>query len=183
MAHDGGPSQLRCLGVGGDHAGGIDVTLVAVPHRAHEIRGIHEREDLGGFPRGDDLGVHSQVPAAGMHHLQPIHPLRRIGQLQSPTHVESAVLPGHLFEFRVELNGVSLEFSQEGVAVVGVDDPGRMPRRSRGQVATLHQHHVGPACLGEVVEHRTAHHSSADDNNLGLGFHVRLSDNCQTLRG
>ena len=51
------------------------------------------------------------------------------------------------------------------------DEPGR-------QFLALDQHHIGPAHLGQMIEHAAAGHSAANDNNLGMGFHRAVQSVC-----
>jgi hypothetical protein len=47
--------------------------------------------------------------------------------------------------------------------------PGRVPRRARGQPVALEEQHVGPSELTEVVGDRGADDAAADDHDAGAG--------------
>ena len=66
----------------------------------------------------------------------------------------------------VQLDRVLLQLRHVRVAVQRVHPTGRVPRRSRGQLLAFDQHDVGPAGLGEVVQHRRADHTAADHHDL-----------------
>ena len=149
------------------------MAFLTSPHGTHEERGIHEREQLGRLPGRDEFGLHPQVTPAGMHHLEPVHPLRGVGQLQPARHVDTAVLSRCSLELRIQFHRVPLEIGEVDVAVVGVDVTGRVPGRSGGQLETLDQHHVGPSRLGQVVQHRAPDHATTDHHDLGLRLQAK----------
>ena len=120
---------------------------------------------------GDDLGLHAEIAAARMRHLQPVEPLRRVGELQAAGQVQPAGLPGDRFDLLVEADGVGLQLGDVRVAVQRVEAARRVPGRAGGQLAPLDQHHVAPAGLGQMVEHRAADDAAADHRDLDMGFH------------
>ena len=121
--------------------------------------------------RRDDLGLHAEIAAAGMRHLQPVEPLGRVGELQPAGQVQAAGLAGDRLDLLVEADGIGLQLGDVGVAVQRVEAARRMPGRARGQLAPLDQHHVAPAGLGEMIEHRAADDAAADHRDLDMGFH------------
>ncbi len=175
--HPGVPVDLRstlpgAVGVGVGDTGRIDVTLVLVVHRPDEVRRIEEGHELMGLRRGDELGLHPEIATTGMSHAQVVHALGSVGQLQATGHVDPAVATRLGLDLVVELDGVALQGGDVRIAVEGVHTAGRVPSGPVGQLAALHHHHVGPAGECEVVEHRGAHHSPANHDDLCLCLHV-----------
>ena len=106
-----------------------------------------------------------------MAHLEPIHPLGRVGKHDATGDVHRCVHAGLVEDLPVEVDRVLLESSDVGVTVEGVHPAGGMPCRTGGVLGALEQHDVGPARLCEVVEDGRADDAAADDNDLGVGFH------------
>ena len=69
-----------------------------------------------------------------MGHPEPVHALFGVGHEQSATPVQAARLAGNPFQFVVELNGVSLQLGDVGVAVQGKEPACGMPRRTGCQL-------------------------------------------------
>ena len=74
--------------------------------------------------------------------------------------------PGLGLDLLVQLDRVLLQPRDVRVAVQRVHATGRVPRRAGGQLLAFEQHDVGPAGLGEVVEHAGADDTAADDDDL-----------------
>ncbi len=165
---DLGAGQLGALDVGPRDAGRVDVPLDRVVQRADEVLRVEQREDVLRFLGRDQLEVHAEVAAARLGHAQPVHADLGVGQHQPAGQVDRAVLARDPLDLLVELDRVLLEPGHVRVAVERVHAAGRMPRRAGGQLPPLEEHHVGPACLGEVVEHAGAHDPTADDDDLDL---------------
>ena len=107
-----------------------------------------------------------QVVLLGALRAQEVHALRRGGD-GDPAHVvQPAGLLGDRLQFVVQAYGVALQRRHVGIRVEGVEAAGCVPGRSRGQLGTLDEDHVGPAQLGQVVQHAAAHHPAADDGDL-----------------
>ena len=70
-----------------------------------------------------------------------------------------------------KLHRVGLQLGDVGIAVQRVEAAGGVPGRAGSQLRALDQHDVGPAGLGQVVEHRAANDAAADHNRFDLGFH------------
>ena len=61
-----------------------------------------------------------------------------------------------------------LQLGDVGVAVERVHAAGGVPGRARGELGALDQHDVGPAGLGEMIEHAAADDAAADDGDLDM---------------
>ena len=158
-------------GVGPGDPGRVDVTLGPVEQRADEVLLLQQREHPLGLGRRDDLHLHAEVTAAGLGHPQPVHPLPVAGQRQPARHVNAAVLAGALLDLAVQPDGVLLQLRDIGVAVERVHAARGVPGGAGGELLPLHEHDIGPAELGEVVQDRGAHHTAADDDYLRGRFH------------
>ena len=169
--HDLGAEFLGRLGVGDGGAGGIEMAFDRIPHGADEIGLVHQREHRLGFGRRDQLGVHAEIAALGVGQPQEIHALGRIGHHHAAGQMQRAGLAGDLLDLLVELHRIGLQLGDVGVAVQRVEAAGRMPGRAGGQLRALDQHDVGPAGLGQMVEHRAADDAAADDNRFYVRFH------------
>ena len=168
----GGPGRL---GVGVGHPGRIHMALVGIHQRPYEVLGIEQRHQLGRLCHRHQLRLHPQVAAPGVGRLEPVEPLGGVGQHHAAGHVDAAVLAGDPLDLGVQLGGVALQAGHDGVAVESVHAACAVPGRPRGELGALHQHHVGPAGLGEVVEHAGAHHSPADHHHPRLSLHRQRS--------
>ncbi len=164
--------HLGALDVGARHAGRVHVPLDGVVQGAHEVLRVHQREDVRRLIGRDEIQFHAQIPAARLGHPQEVHPDLRIGQHQPARQVDGAVLARDPLEFLVQLDRVLLEPRHVRVAVERVHAAGRVPGGTGSQLAPLQQHDVGPAGLGQVVQHAGADHASTDDDDLGVLLHV-----------
>ena len=164
--------ELSALHVGARDPGRVDVTLDRVVQGPDEVLRIEQREDVGRFARRDEVEVHPEVAAAGLGHSQEVHADLGVGEHEAARQVDRAVLPRDALDLLVQLDRVLLEARDVRVAVERVHPAGRVPGRAGRQLAPLEQDDVGPAGLGEVVQHAGADHAAADDDDLGLLLHV-----------
>ena len=110
--------------------------------------------------------MHAEVAPAGLGHAQPVESLGSVGQHQPAGQVDAALLARLGLDLPVEIDRVLLQAGDVGVTVQRVHSTGGVPRRPGGQLLALQQHHVGPARLGEVVEHAGADDTASDDDHL-----------------
>ncbi len=99
-----------------------------------------------------------------------------IGQRDAADMVQAAGHAGDRLEFLVEPDRVALQRRHVGVAVQRVKAARGVPGRPGGQVRPFDQHHIRPAKLGQVIQHRTADDAAADHEHSGMGFHAGLLD-------
>jgi hypothetical protein len=88
--HDLGAELAGGLGIGVGGAGGVEMALDRIPQRADEIALVHQREHRLGFGRGDQLGLHAEIAALGVHQAQEIHAFGRVGQHHAAGQVQAA---------------------------------------------------------------------------------------------
>ena len=171
---DLGAGDLRALDVGAGDAGRVDVPLDRVVQRPDEVLRVEQREEVGRLLRGDQLEVHPEVATAGDGHPQEVHPDLRVGQHQPARQMDRAVLAADPLDLLVQLDGVLLELRDVRVAIERVHPAGRVPRRAGRQLAPLEQHDVGPARLGQVVQHAGADDAPTDDDDLRRRLHLDI---------
>ena len=106
-----------------------------------------------------------------MREPQVVHPLRVARHHHAAGQVQAARLPRQRLELAVERNRVGLELGDVRIAVQRVEPARRVPGRPARQLRALDQHHVGPAGLGQVVEHRAADDAAADHHHPRLRLH------------
>jgi len=164
------PAGRRGIGVG--RAGRVHMAVIGVPERAHEMPGVEQRHVPVRLLGGDDLGIEPQIAPARMGQLQPFHALRRAGQQVAARHMQPCRLARCGLDLRVEVDGVFLELRDMRVAVDGVHAARGVPARPGGELVALDQHDILPAAFREVVQHRSADHPAADNDDFGMGFHA-----------
>ena len=87
--------------------------------------------------------------------------------ISPPGQVDAAVLARLGLDLLVQVDRVLLQPGDVGVAVERVHAARGVPRRAGGELLALEQHDVGPARLGEVVEHDAPDHPATDHDDLG----------------
>ena len=75
-----GPGVTRAYGIGMRDTRRVHVALIGIVQTPHEVLGIEQRMDFRCFFERDHFEIHAEVPTAGLRHLQPVQPLRGIGQ-------------------------------------------------------------------------------------------------------
>jgi hypothetical protein len=124
-----------------------------------------------GLLHRDDLGMHAQVAALGHRGFQELHARRRVGQHDPGRQMQAAGLAGDFFQLLVKAHGVALQHGHVRVAVERMKAARRMPGGAGRELVALEQQHVLPALLGQVVEHRAAHHAAADHHHARTRLH------------
>jgi hypothetical protein len=147
------------------HARRIDVPVVRVPHRPEEAARLDKRVEPADLLRSDDLEREPDRPRLAPVTPVLVHPVRHRREPEAPGPVEPHRLPRLRFQPRVEAGAgeVDPRDVQAGIEVWRVAC--RVPRRARGQLPALEQHHVGPSGAREVVQEARAHDAAADDDD------------------
>ena len=131
------PSITRAYGIGMRDARRVHVALIGIVKTPHEVLRIEQRMDLRRFFERDHFEIHAEVPTAGLGHLQPVQPLRRISQHDATGKVDRAVLAGLSLNRLIKLHRVLLQLGHVGVTVEGVHSAGGMPGGPVGQFFAL----------------------------------------------
>ena len=174
VASDGCAHVARALGERVAATGGVHMAVAGGPGTRENTVDAHERIDLPDFLRVDDLAVEADELADARNVVEPLHLGRLQRQPDAAAPVPAHVLPGLLLELRIEPDSVVVDLRH---AVVGDEAralSGGMPRRSRSDLALLHEQDVLPSLLGEVVEESDAHHPPTDDDDSRVCLHGAL---------
>ena len=151
---------------------GVDMAVDEGLHAAHEALGIEERHELVRFLGTDDLRLDPEVAPFRDEPLDPLEALLRRREHDPARHVQAGCLARQLLELPVDLDRVLLELRDVGIAVDGVHASRRVPGGPGGELGAFHEHHVGPAELGEMVEDRAADHAAPDHDHARVRLHV-----------
>ncbi len=121
-------AEFACgLRIGMCRAGGVEMALDGIPHRADEVGLVHQREHRLGFGRRNEFRLHAKITAFRMGKSQEIHALRGVGHHHPTRQVEAAGLAGKLFDLLVELHRIGLQLRDVRVAVERMETARRMP--------------------------------------------------------
>src|SRR6202011_1587902 len=172
VTHNLCATDLRRLCVCVSNTVWVDVALDRIVDGTQEVLLVHERKQLRGFICRDDLEVHAKIAAAGLGHLEPVHPLGRTGQHDTARDVHSAGLAGYPLELLVQIDGVLLQLGDIRIAVDSVHATGCVPRGARRQFVTFYQENVAPTRLGQVIQNTGAHDASAYHHDSGSTLHI-----------
>ena len=171
VGDDLGARHPRRAGVGVGGARGVEMAVERVVEAAQDAVEVGDRRELRDLLGRHHAGVEAHVLVLGALGAQQVEPVGVGRQRHAADVVEPAGLAGDLLQLAVEADGVALERRHVGVAVQRVEAPRGVPGRARGQLRALQQHHVGPAELGEMVEHRASDDAAADHGDASGGSH------------
>ncbi len=104
--------------------------------------------------------------------LQAVELARGRRQHQSAVGMQAAGLARERLDLPVQVDGVLLQARDVRLAVEGVHAAGGVPGGAGGQLALLQQQHVGPADLGQVIEHARPDHAAADHDRPRRSLHM-----------
>ncbi len=178
---DFGAIDAGRLGIGVGRSLGIEIAVGGIEHGAHEELLFEQGVELLCLVHAHEFGFEAEIAGAGMGHLQPFHAFLAVGEDEPARAVQAAGLAGNLLKFIIERDGVALQLCDIGIAVQGVEAARCVPCGTGCQDVALHQHHIFPAGLGEVIEHRTANDAATDDDNPRRRFHEEASLFCGNL--
>ena len=161
--------RLRRFRVGVGNAGRIYVSVQRVVERAEIMLRLYQRMHARHFLQRNEFLVQPEVARLGALLLEIVQPRRRRREIKPAGLVVPDRLPGKFFQFRIQVDGVALQFGNVRVGTDGVNLPGRMPRRPGSQFGALQQHHILPAFFCKVKENAATDHAAADDDDAGVG--------------
>ena len=153
----------------GGQVGRVGAAVAGQPDRPGEVVDPHDRVELAGPLRADQLALQLVGLGGGGRPPELGHAVGGPGDGDAAAAAEAGAQAGLRLEPGVQLGGV---LDQPGAALRGAqlaDQAGRVPGGAAGQLALLEQQHVGPAQLGQVVGHAGADHAPADDHDPGPG--------------
>ena len=179
-AVDGDRGDLRLLvDLGATHARAagdrlgdrrrVDVAVGGQEGRGEHVLRAHQREQLLGTLRRDDL--HRQ-PEALRHRGQPLqfqHPLGRAGQAQAAGLVPVHGLAGLGLQPAIHLHRLLEHAGGVARGTQLADETGSVPGGAVGEMVLFDQHDVALAVLGEPVGDAAAKDAAADDDDAGAG--------------
>ena len=174
MRLDRGAAHLGGARIGMGCARRVQMPVQRIVKPAHDPVQIGDRRDFCNLFRTDDLGFQPHVAVLGPFRDQHVEPLAVIRQ-RDATHVMQAA--GHArdrFKLFIETDRITLKRGHVGVAVQRVKPARRVPCAAACQFRAFDQHHVGPAQLGQVIQHRTADNAAADHGYSGSGLHESI---------
>ena len=161
-----GATILGANGIGVCDAVGVYRALVFVEQGSDEVLLFEQWIEFLCFLHRDDFHVHPEVTTSSLGHPQPVESLWCVGQLQTTWQVDAAVLTRFLFDLFVQIHRVLLQARHVRVTIQGVHATSGVPSGTRGELLALHEHHIRPAFLGEVVEDRCTDDTATDDDDL-----------------
>ena len=153
VAVDFRAAHARRLGIGVGNARWIHMAFERIVERADEVLLVDQRLQFLGLGDGDELLLEPQHLALAFGHLEIIEPVIVGRQHDAAGQMNAAGLAGCFFDLLVEIDRVGLQLGDVRVRVERVHAARRMPGRARGQLIAFEQGDVGPAKLGQVVEH------------------------------
>ena len=163
-----GAAVARALGQRLRQIGRIGLAIARQPDGADQIVRGHHRPKRGRLLGRDDVDLHPLSTRRGGCALQHRHAVGRACHRQ-----RTAVLPagGETrlgLQFAVELRGVFDQAGHVGMAAQLPDKPGGMPGGAAAELALLEQNDIGPTQLCQMVGHRAADDTAADDDDACL---------------
>lgn len=93
------------------------------------------------------------------------------GQRNAADVMQATGLPGELFQFTVQTDGVTLQRGHIGICIQGMKTTRRMPGRSRCQLGAFDQNHIFPAKFSQVIDDAASNYPATDYNHLRMRFH------------
>ena len=162
--------------------GRVDLPVTRQPQRTQQVVDLHHRPQLLRALRRDHLALHVVRRRVGRRPPELDHPVLGARHDHAADVAVAGGQPGLGLERRVELGGV---LHQAGPALRGPQrphEPGGVPRRTAGEVPLFEEQHIGLAQLGQVVGHRRADHTPADDRRSRHGLAAHSCRNPSTAR-
>ena len=147
---------------------GIDRVGTAVagqPQGADQVVSAHERPAAARLGRRDDCDVDVEAARHRGQALELVHALRVAREAQAARPAEARGLTRFGLELLVEIAAVLGQPRQVLGRPQLADEPGGVPGRTAGDVATLQQQDVAPAELRQVIRDAAAGDTAADDDH------------------
>ena len=103
-----GAMHLRGLGVGVDHARGVDVAVQRIPQRGDVALRVDQRMPPRGFLHADELLIETHVARLGALALQVVKPGLVGGEIETTGGVQADRMTRDRLDFLVQLDRVAL---------------------------------------------------------------------------
>ena len=140
-------------------------------NRSHQSVDVAQRPDLLDLLGGQEVDVHSDGAGHPRVLAVLVHPVAVHREADVADEPQAHVLPGLLLQGAVQLHRVLVDLADGVAHVEQGQQPRRVPGRPGGQLPALHQHHVGPTLLRQVVEGADSDDATADDYDASLSLH------------
>ncbi len=158
---DPDPERTGSVGHGMGRAVRVEMAVLGEVDRAVEVVRADRRHPADGLVGRDHLGIQPDPAGAAGGALELAQLIRARGQPQAARSLEDA-------QPLVQLHAVAAEPHHRRRGVEDGHEPGRLAGRSGRQLGLLHEQHVRPAGLGQVVRHAAAGDPAADHDDARL---------------
>ena len=164
-AHDLGAEPARAMRQSLGQLGGIDVAIGRVPQPAFEVMRFEEGIDVAHLLIGHHFETNAHMARHGGDMGELLHPLARMGQSDRPGDMVVHRIADIVAERRVEPRRIVLQRHHRPGADEVRAIARRMPGRARGQLVLFEKQTVGPAGLGQMIEHGAPDRAAANDDD------------------
>jgi len=163
---DADPEIASALGVGHRQVDRIDAAVIRHPEATNQAVHLGEREELGHLLRRHLVRLQPHPPLEDRGPPVLLHPAL-VERLHQATAAEPGRHPRLGLEAREQITGVHPDLGARTRRVAERrHEPGRVPGRAAGQLASLEKRDIGDADLRQVVGDVTACHTTADDRDF-----------------
>ena len=149
----------------------VGVTVVAGPGSGQHAFGGNERIELANLVNVDDFHVVTDVGGDAAQEAEPVQILLGQGETDAAAAMPTDVLTRQSFQIPVQGVAVFVNLGEIVVADQVGTLAGRVPGRTRSQLALLDQQDIAAALRRQVVEQADTHDAAADDDDLSLLIH------------
>ena len=176
VLEDLGAAHPRTAGEGLRGVDGVGLAVLADEDAADEITDLEKRPTLMDLGGREQIDLESEGFAHRGAAIEFLETRVGLGDADRAVLLEARRLPGLGFERSIELRGVLGELGQVTRGAQLADEARRVPSGSAGELLALEQDDVGDTDLRQMIGDRTAGHSAADDDHVGMtGEGHRLS--------
>ncbi|MPL89866.1 hypothetical protein SDC9_35908 [bioreactor metagenome] len=173
LAVDLDAALARALGHRLGHVGGVDVAVLRMEKRAHEVVAAHQRPALLHLLRAEELVIDPRgLGHRGVEHVF-VHARLGLRHAQVADDGKARVQPGFRLERLIEVDRVLVDMGGGVAHVEERQQAGGVPGRARGELVAFDKHRL-PAGLRQMIGNRHANGATADDQSFDMGFHGRF---------
>ncbi len=144
------------------------MAVVKRPGAGNDAGRIEKRVELFYLVRPDDLHAEADVVGDALQVMEPVDVLFLERDADTAGGMPADVLAGQRLELRVEPVAVGVDLRKVVVTDEARALAGRVPRRTRRELALLDEQRIFTALFGQVVEQADAHDAAADDDDFCL---------------